>query len=70
MLNDNEKKKFETIDKVIKGEMTRSEASIELDLSIRQIDKLKRKYILDGQQGFIHGNRRKSNPNKKGRKSK
>lgn len=64
MLNDNERKKYETIDKVINGEMTRKEASIELDLSLRQIDKLKRKYITDGKDGFIHGNRGKPNPNK------
>lgn len=65
MMNDNERKKYETIEKVIKGEMTRKEASIELDLSLRQIDKLKRKYVAIGEAGFIHGNRGKSNPNKK-----
>ncbi len=65
MLNDIERKKYETIDKVINGEMTRKEASVELNLSLRQIDKLKRKYIANGKNGFIHGNRGKSNPNKK-----
>lgn len=65
MLNDNERKKYETIDKVVNGVMTRKEASIELELSLRQIDKLKRKYIANGKDGFIHGNRGKSNPNKK-----
>ena len=65
MLNDSERKKYETIDKVINEKMTRKEASIELKLSLRQIDKLKRKYITDGKEGFIHGNRGKSNPNKK-----
>ena len=64
MLNDNEIKKYETIDKVINGKMTRKEASIELNLSLRQIDKLKKKYIIDGKDGFIHGNRGKVNPNK------
>ncbi len=64
-MNDIERKKYETIDKVINGQMTRKEASAELDLSLRQIDKLKRKYITDGKDGFIHGNRGKSNPNKK-----
>ena len=64
MLNDNERKKYETIDKVVNGVMTRKEASIELELSLRQIDKLKRKYIANGKDGFIHGNRGKSNPNK------
>lgn len=65
MLNDSETKKYEIIDKVINGEMTRKEASIELDLSLRQIDKLKRKYITDGKEGFVHGNRGRTNPNKK-----
>lgn len=65
MLNDNERRKYETIDKVFKGDMTRKEASIELDLSLRQIDKLKIKYILYGEKGFIHGNRGKPNLNKK-----
>lgn len=65
MMNENEKKKYEIVDKVINGKMTRKEASVELDLSLRQIDKLKRKYIVDGEAGFIHGNRGKANPNKK-----
>ncbi len=65
MLNDNERKKYETIDKVVNGEMSRKEASVELDLSLRQIDKLKRKYITDGKKGFTHGNRGRTNSNKK-----
>lgn len=64
-MNDNERKKYEVIGKVIKGKMTRKEASIELGLSLRQIDKLKRKYVAGGETGFIHGNRGKDNPNKK-----
>lgn len=65
MLNDNERKKYETIDKVIKGTMTRKEASFELSLSLKQIDRLRKIYITDGKEGFIHGNRGKPNPNKK-----
>lgn len=65
MLNDNERKKYEIIDKVIKGKMTRKEASVELDLTLKQIDRLKKIYITDGENGFIHGNRGKANPNKK-----
>ena len=65
MLNDNERKKYETIGKVINEEMTRKEASVELDLSLRQIDKLKKKYLITGKDAFIHGNRGKANPNKK-----
>lgn len=64
MLNDKELKKYKTIDKVINGEITRKEASAELNLSLRAIDKLKKKYIADGKEGFVHGNRGKPNPNK------
>lgn len=65
MLNDKEKKKYETIEKVINGLMTRKEASIELKLSLKQIDRLKSIYHSKGKDGFIHGNRGKVNPNKK-----
>ena len=64
MLNDNEKKKYETIEKVINGLMTRKEASIELKLTIKQIDRLKNVYHLEGKEGFIHKNRGKENKNK------
>ena len=46
MLNDKENKKYETIEKVINGFMTRKEASIELKLSLKQIDRLKKFIIL------------------------
>ena len=65
MLSDNERKKYETIKKVIAGELTRKEAASELKLNIRQIDRLKKIYKESGQEGFIHGNRGKPNPNKK-----
>ncbi|MGN1379591.1 MAG: ISNCY family transposase, partial [Bacilli bacterium] len=58
-------KKYETIEKVINGFMTRKEASIELKLSLKQIDRLKSIYYSKGKDGFIHGNRGKVNPNKK-----
>ena len=57
MLNDKENKKYETIEKVINGFMTRKEASIELKLSLKQIDRLKSIYYSKGKDGFIHGNR-------------
>ena len=65
MLNDEERKKYETIKKVIKNELSRKEASFELNLSLKQIDRLKKIYLNEGEKGFIHGNRGKSNPNKK-----
>lgn len=64
MLNDQESKKYETIEKVINGFITRKEASIELKLSLKQIDRLKTLYYTEGKEGFIHGNRGKSNSNK------
>ena len=65
MLNNNEKRKYETIEKVINGFMTRKEASMELNLSLKQIDRLKKIYCSEGKNGFIHKNRGKKNPNKK-----
>ena len=65
MLNDKEQKKYEIIEKVINEEMTRKEAMIELKLSRQQIYRLIKLYSSKGQDGFIHGNRGKSNPNKK-----
>ena len=64
MLNDNEKKKYETISKLVHGEITRKEASNELNLSLKQIDRLKKTYLNEGESGFIHGNRGKENKNK------
>ena len=65
MLNDKENKKYETIEKVVNGFMTRKEASIELNLSLKQIDRLKNIYYSEGKEGFIHKSRGKENPNKK-----
>lgn len=65
MLNDNERKKYETIDKVVKGVMTRKEAMNELKLSRQQIYRLINVFKSKGKNGFIHGNHGKDNPNKK-----
>ena len=65
MLNDNEKKKYDIIKKVISGEKTRKEAMDDLNLSRQQIYRLIKIYKSKGQEGFIHGNRGKANPNKK-----
>lgn len=65
MLNKKEQQKFDTIGKVVKGLTTRKEASLELKLSLKQIDRLKKIYIEQGEKGFIHKNRGKENPNKK-----
>lgn len=65
MLNERERKIYQVITKVVNGEIKRKEASMELDISIRQIDRLKMIYQSEGEEGFIHKNRGKSNSNKK-----
>ena len=64
MLNDKEIKKYNTIEKVVNGTMTRKEAMFELNLSRQQIYRLINLYYSMGKEGFIHGNHGKSNPNK------
>ena len=65
MLNEYEKNKFDTISKVVSKEITVKEAMTKLELTERQIYRLKKLYIEQGENGFIHGNRGKANPNKK-----
>ena len=64
MLNEYEKNKFETISKVVSKEITIKEAMDKLNLTERQIYRLKKIYIEQGENGFIHKNRGKANPNK------
>lgn len=68
MLNERERKIYQVITKVVNGEIKRKEASIELDISIRQIDRLKIIYHSEGKEGFIHKNRGKESTNKKDNK--
>ncbi len=65
MLNNNEQKKFETIEKIINGEITRKEAMIELNLSRQQVYRLINIFNSYGKDGFIHGNRGKKILNEK-----
>ena len=51
-----EREKYETIEKIIQGKITKKEASLQLDLTIRQINRLIVKYHQEGEQGFIHKN--------------
>ena len=57
-MNEYEEKKFNIIKKLEEGEITRKEASYELNLSLKQIDRLRVIYRNDGEKGFIHKNRR------------
>lgn len=67
-MNEYEEKKYKTIEKLEKGELTRKEASFELNVSLRQIDRLKIIYRKNGKDGFIHGNRGKKSEKKIERK--
>jgi len=68
-MNEYEKKKFITIEKMEKGELTRKEASYELNLSLKQIDRLRIAYRNEGEKGFIHKNRGKESKKKINRKT-
>ncbi len=65
MLNEYEAKKYDTIEKLEKGELTRKEAAYELNLSLKQVDRLRIIYHTDGKDGFIHKGRGKIPHNKK-----
>lgn len=56
-MNEYEEKKFNIIKKLEEGEITRKEASYELNRSLKQIDRLRAIYKRDGKNGFIHKNR-------------
>ena len=63
-LTENEIKKLSTIKNVIGGECTKQEASEELEMSIRQINRLIIKFKEEGENGFIHKNRGKESKRK------
>lgn len=64
MLTEKQKNNYMVIDKLVKCLITRKEASAELGISLRQIDRLKLKYIEYGENGFIHKNAGKLPVNK------
>ena len=65
MLNGYEQKKYDTISKLVSREINVEEVMKILDLKKCQIYRLKKIFINEGEQGFIHKNRGKENPNKK-----
>ena len=65
MLNEKEKKKYETIEKVVNGLITRKIAMEELCLTRQQIYRLINTYKADGEKGFSHKNKGKIPVNKK-----
>ena len=64
-LNKKEQKKYEVIEKVVKGEITKKDAEEQLNLSRKQINRLILVFNAEGKEGFIHKNRGKINKNKK-----
>lgn len=68
MLNESEKYKLKIIEKVVNKQITRTEASLKLNCSLRQIDRLVNKYKTEGEEGFIHKSRGTKNPKKQKKK--
>ena len=64
MLNNQEKNKYSVIEKLENGKITRKEASNELKISLRQVDRLRIKYHKYGEAGFVHQNKGKIPANK------
>lgn len=64
-MNGKEQHKYEIIEKLVDGKITMKEAMLELNQSRRNINRLKNKFILEGENAFIHKNKGKSNKNKK-----
>lgn len=63
-LTEKEKLKLNEIKKIIVGEYTKKEASKNLGITIRQIDRLILKYKSEGDIGFVHKNRDKTSKKK------
>ena len=64
-MDDKEKQKYQIIEKLVNGEKSIKDAMLELNQSRRNINRLKNKFITEGENGFIHKNKGKSNKNKK-----
>ena len=60
-LNDREELKYMTIKNVVSGRTTKKRAEAILGLTRRQIDRLVIKYNLSGKEGFVHGNKKRTN---------
>ena len=59
-----EQRKYEVIKKLVETNGNKKRAAVELDLSLRQINRLIAGYIAYGKEFFIHGNRNKIPQNK------
>ena len=64
MLNAKERKKYDTIKSLIEFRITRKEAAFSLGITLRQVDRLKIKFIKEGEKGFMNKNRNLKKANK------
>lgn len=65
MLNKQEELKYLAIKKLEEKTLTRKEVSFELGISLRQVDRLRKVYREEGEQGFVHKNHGKVSHTKK-----
>jgi transposase len=56
-LSKTELKRVKVLERLLGGIMSHSEAAVILGISSRQLRRLKTKYVQEGEQGLIHGNR-------------
>lgn len=49
-------RKFNTIEKLGNGKLTRKKVAYELNLSLKQIDRLKKMYYSESERGLAHKN--------------
>jgi len=59
-----EERRIQIIEKLLRKEMTQKTAAEFLDLSIRQIRRIKKRYKKQGAKGLVHKNRSKTSHNK------
>ena len=64
MLNDKERKKYDTIKFLVEFRITRKEAAISPGITLRQVDRLKNIFIKEGEKGFMNKNRNLQKANK------
>lgn len=60
ILNMNELKKYKVIKLISEGRKSKKRAAVELNLTIRNINRLLNAYRKEGKEAFSHGNRNKS----------
>jgi len=63
-MTERELQKIKTLQLLDSGRLTREEAAKYLELSVRQIDRIKRRLRLEGLMGLAHKNRGKKSNNR------